>query len=89
MFWALERTITHDLEEEISFLLGFDKAYNALKADLDWPAHSLDLFIRLVHQNKGSLSKAKRKSHFEWMTDTEVKQSEAAVNKAFEKSKAP
>ena len=89
LFWALERTITHDLEEEISFLLGFDKAYNALKADLDWPAHSLDLFIRLVHQNKGSLSKAKRKSHFEWMTDTEVKQSEAAVNKAFEKSKAP
>lgn len=89
LFWALERTITRDLKEEISFLLGFDNAYSALKADLDWPAHSLDLFIRLVHQNKGSLSKAKRQSHFEWMTDKEVKQSEAAVNKAFEKSKVP
>ena len=89
MFWALERTITHDLEEEISFLLGFDNAYNALKADLDWPAHSLDLFIRVVHQNNGRLSKAKRQSHFEWMTDKEVKQSEAAVIKAFGESKAP
>jgi len=85
MFWALERTITHDLEEEISFLLGFDNAYNALKADLDWPAHSLDLFIRLVHQSKGTLSKTKRQSHFEWMTDDEVKKSEVAVKKAFEK----
>ncbi len=87
MFWALERTITHDLEEEISFLLGFDNAYNALKADLDWPAHSLDFFIRVVHQNNGRLSKAKRQSHFEWMTENEIKQSEAAVVKAFEKSK--
>jgi hypothetical protein len=84
LFWALERTIRHDLREEIAFLLGFDKAYSALKAQLDWPAHSLDLFIRLVHQDKGTLSKTKRQSHFEWMTDAEVKQSEAAVNKAFQ-----
>ncbi len=89
LFWALERTITRDLEKEISFLLGFDNAYSALKATLDWPAHSLDLFIRLVHQNKGSLSKAKQKSQFEWMTDDEMEKSEAVVNEAFEKSKAP
>ena len=83
LFWALERTITHDLQEEISFLLGFDKAHRALKAELDWPAHALDLFIRLVHQNKGSLSRTKRQSHFEWMTDAEVKRSEDVVRKAF------
>jgi len=86
LFWALERTITHDLEKEISFLLGFDKAYGALKAELDWPAHALDLFIRLVHQNKGSLSKNKRQSHFEWMTDAEVRRAEEVVNKAFRHS---
>ena len=88
LFWALERTITHDLEEEISFLLGFDTAYRALKADMDWPAHALDLFVRLVHENKGSLSKRKRKSHFEWMTDDEVKNSERAVKDAFQKIRA-
>lgn len=84
LYWALERTVEKDLEEEIAYLLGFDAAHNALKSVIDWPAHSLDLFIRLVHQNKGSLSKAKRQSHFTWMTDEEVKRSEAAVTEAFE-----
>ena len=83
LYWALERTVVQDLGEEISYLLGFDAAQSALKTDLDWPAHSLDLFIRLVHQNKGGLSKTKRQSHFSWMTDEEVKRSETAVIEAF------
>lgn len=85
LYWALERTVEQDLEEEISYLLGFDAAQSALKNTLDWPTHSLDLFIRLVHQNQGSLSKTKRQSHFNWMTDDEVKRSEAAVMEAFER----
>ncbi len=83
LYWALERTVEQDLEEEINYLLGFDAARSALKNTLDWPAHSLDLFIRLVHQSKGNLSKTKRQSHFAWMTDDEVKRSEAAVSEAF------
>jgi hypothetical protein len=84
LYWALERTIEHDLQEEIHFLLGFDKAYAALKADIDWPGHSLDLFIRLVHQNAGSLSKGKRDGHFAWMTDEELTRSEQTVRNAFD-----
>ena len=87
MYWALERTVEHDLEEEISYLLGFDAAQSALKNTLDWPAHALDLFIRLVHQNQGSLSKTKRQSHFDWMTDEEIKRSETAVMLAFGRNK--
>lgn len=83
LYWALERAVEQDLEEEIAYLLGFDTARTALKDTLDWPAHSLDLFIRLVHQNQGSLSKTKRQSHFSWMTDEEIKQSEGAVMEAF------
>ena len=83
LYWALERTVDQDLEQEIAYLLGFDAAYTALKNVLDWPAHSLDLFIRLVQQNRGALSKIKRQSHFAWMTDEEVKRSEAAVIEAF------
>lgn len=85
LYWALERTVEHDLEEEISYLLGFDTARSALKNTLDWPAHSLDLFIRLVHQNQGGLSKTKRQSHFGWMTDEEAKRSGMAVMVAFER----
>lgn len=50
---------------------------------LDWPAHSLDLFIRLVHQNDGTLSKTKRQSFFGWMTNDEVTRCEAVVVEAF------
>ena len=83
LYRALERTVEHDLEEEISYLLGFDTAHAELSGVLDWPAHSLDLFIRLVHQNGGLLSQTKRQSHFDWMTDDEIKRSEAAVVEAF------
>ncbi len=83
MYWALERTVEHDLEQEITFLLGFDTARSRLGRMLDWPAHSLDLFIRLVHRNGGTLSKTKHQSHFGWMTDDEVTRCEAVVVEAF------
>ena len=83
LYWALDRTVEHDLEEEIAFLLGFDAARARLGGLLDWPAHSLDLFIRLVHQNGGTLSRTKRDSFFNWMTNEEVKRCEAVVGEAF------
>lgn len=83
LYWALERTVEHDLEEEIAFLLGFDAARARLSGLLDWPAHSLDLFIRLVHQNGGTLSRTKRQSFFGWMTDDEVRRCETFVVEAF------
>lgn len=83
LYDALERTVEKDLDEEISFLLGFDRAKGALSALVDWPAHSLDAFIRLVRQNEGRLSINKRKSHFEWMTEEELARFEAIVGRAF------
>jgi hypothetical protein len=83
LYWALERTVEHDLEDEIRFLLGFDLARTRLNAILDWPGQSVDLFIRIVRQNNGRLSKAKRASQFEWMTDSEVARCEAVVAEAF------
>lgn len=80
---ALERTIEHDLDREISFLLGFDTARKVLSQELDWPAHSLDLFIRVVHQNRFKLSKSKRDAHFSWMTDAEISRSEKTVADSF------
>lgn len=47
------------------------------------PAHALDLYIRLVRQNDGKLSRTKRASHFDWMTDEEVERFEAIVAEAF------
>jgi hypothetical protein len=81
LYDALERTVEQDLDQEISFLFGFDRALTALSAIADWPAHSLELFIHVVRQNEGRLSAKKRKSHFQWMTDQEMNRFEAMVER--------
>jgi len=83
LYRALERTVEEDLQKEINYLLGFDAAYKRLNGLFDWPAHSLELFIRVVEQNGGILSNTKHKSHFDWMEKDEKEQAELAVQDAF------
>jgi hypothetical protein len=84
LYRALERTVEEDLQMEIDYLLGFDTAYKQLNEEFDWPAHSLELFIRVVEQNGGTLSNKKRQSHFDWMKIDEIKRAELAVQNAFD-----
>lgn len=86
LYHALERTVEHDLDQEITYLLGYDLANNALNELLDWPAHSLETFIRVVHENHDRLSINKRKSHFLWMKDEEVARAEQIVAESFSKA---
>lgn len=83
LYRSLERTVEHDLPEEIEFLIGFDRARTALNEMLDWPGQTLDLFIRVVHQGGFRLSKSKRGRHFDWMTDAEVADAEVIVAEGF------
>ena len=83
LYRALERTVEEDLQQEINFLLGFDRACQRLNQLLDWPNHSLELFVRVVHQNDDTLSKTKKQSHFSWMTEGEVSEAEATVASSF------
>lgn len=83
LYRALERTVEEDLQQEINFLLGFDRACQHLNQLLDWPNHSMELFVRVVHQNNDTLSKTKKQSHFSWMTEAEVSEAEAIVAQAF------
>ena len=84
LYRSLQRTVEEDLVTEINYLVGFDNAYKALNGLLDWPAHSLELFIRIVHQNNGRLSKSKRDSHFDWMKEKEIETAEQLVSNAFQ-----
>ncbi len=61
----------------------FDRARQQLNALLDWSNHGLELFVRVVHQNGDTLSKTRRQSHFDWMTDAEVSEAETIVAQAF------
>ncbi len=84
LYSALERTVTHDLEEEIRFLLHYDAAHTLLNAEFDWPKGRLDLFIRVLSENKGRLSARKRASHFEFLSDSEMSEFEAIFREAFD-----
>jgi hypothetical protein len=83
LYKTLQRTVEEDLQQEVNFLLGFDRACRQLNQLLDWPDHSLALFVRVVHQNDGTLSKTKKQSHFSWMTESEISEAEAIVASAF------
>ena len=83
LYKALLKTIEKDLQQEINYLLGFDRAYKRLNELLDWPDHRLELFIRIVQQNNGRLSKTKRDSYFDWMKEEEINTAEQMVIEAF------
>jgi hypothetical protein len=57
LYRALERTILEDLKQEIDYLIGHDRARAQLRDEMDWPGQSLDLFIDIVRQGGGALSK--------------------------------
>jgi len=82
LFAFVERTIDAELLEELDFLQRYDAAKSAMQAIVDMPDRDLDLFFQCCLQNGGKLSKAKRKSHFEALTDAEVEALERAFAEA-------
>jgi hypothetical protein len=84
LYRALERTVMHDLRDEIDYLIGLDRARALLRDQVDWPANSLDLFINIVRRGGGKLSQTKRKSQFPLLTDDEIERFVGIVNDAFQ-----
>ena len=64
-------SIREDFAEELRFLRGHDAAREAARAVLDLPDRRLDLLLRLLHQNGGTLSHSKRELFAE-LSDEEV-----------------
>ena len=71
-------TIRHDLPDELGFVAVFNRATATVREIVDMPDRRLSLFVRLVMQNQGQLSAAKR-HHFEELSDAEVAAMERAV----------
>jgi hypothetical protein len=84
LYRALERTVMHDLRDDIDYLIGLDRARALLRDQVDWPANSLDLFINIVRRGGGKLSQTKRKSQFPLLTDDEIERFVGIVNDAFQ-----
>lgn len=78
LYKCVAETIRIDLKEELGFLAVFDAAMKAVMETVDMPNRRASLLIRLILQNKGMLSKAKR-SQFPELSDDEIKAIESAV----------
>ena len=81
LYRIIERTIEQDLHAELNYLVGYDQAKQKMRMVVDMPDRKVDLFIRVVADNGGKLSTAKRKSHFEELSDDEIAALEQVVSK--------
>ncbi|USX20368.1 hypothetical protein NHH82_31835 [Oxalobacteraceae bacterium OTU3REALA1] len=64
------------------FIRGYDQARASIREIVDMPSARLDLLIKLLYQNKGTLSVGKR-SLFREITDDELARIEAVYQAAF------
>lgn len=83
LFRFIEETIETELAEELAFLAKYDETKRAIQEIVDMPDRHIDLFIRFCLQNNGRLSKRKRASHFDTLSDQEIARMEQAVQSAY------
>ncbi len=78
LYEAVAETIRKDLREELEFLEVFDKSMAAVKDIVDMPNARASSLIRFVLQNRGTLSKNKRRQ-FPELQDEELARIEEAI----------
>ena len=78
LYECVAETIRRDLKEELGFISVFDGAMRRTLEIVDMPNQRASLLVRMILQNRGSLSKAKRPK-FSELTDSEISAIEAAV----------
>ena len=84
LYGCVAETIRRDLREELGFLTVFDQALTEVMNIVDMPDRRASLLVRLIPQNRGTLSKIKREREFPELTDDEVTSIEKAVREISE-----
>jgi len=79
---TLDTCIREEFADELKFLSSFDAARVGVRDIVDVPDRRLDLFIKLVWQNKGRLG-ANKRDLFAELTAEEIGRMEGAVRAAF------
>ncbi len=79
----IETTVTRDLPNEIGLLQRWDAARQSISSVVDMPNRKLNLLMRFLHQNRGSLSAKKRKLEFPELTKKEIQAIESEFKEAF------
>ncbi len=79
----VSKTIEEELADELRFLASYDSTKKTIQDIIDMPDRLIDLFIKLCLQNKGCLSKRKRSSQFDFLTNEELLVMEQAVRERY------
>ena len=81
----VNQTVESELVEELRFLANYDSTKKAIQDIIDMPDRLIDLFIRICLENNGRLSKGKRKSHFDFLSDEELFSMETLIRENYER----
>jgi len=71
-FACVEETVNTTLPEEVDYLGKYDRLNTFIKNYLDMPDNLVDLLIRFLSQNSGTLSKRAKACEFDKLTEQEV-----------------
>jgi hypothetical protein len=84
LYRCVERTVQHDLPEEIDYLRRHDEAMRRIMNTVEMPDSLAESLVMFIRQNKGKLGKKRREGEFGKLTDEEVALVETIVREAFE-----
>lgn len=73
LFECVAKTVSKTLPDEVEYLRKYDALDEFIKNYIDMPDKLVDLLIRFLSQNKGTLSKRGREKEFEKLTDREIR----------------
>ncbi|MFZ4737902.1 MAG: Fic family protein [Bradymonadia bacterium] len=79
LYGWVQETVRTDLRRELEFVVAFRDLRRDIVSIVDLPDRKANLLIKLCLQNNGHLAPAKRRSHFEELTDAEVAAVESAI----------
>ena len=84
LYRCVEQTVTRDLPDEVAYLEGYDEFSRSVQEEVaDMPNATIDLLVRFLGQNRGSLSGRARGREFKPLTDGEVERVEALYARCF------
>lgn len=83
LYLYLEKTILRDVPDEARWLICFDRSQGLLEQISRMTEQERSLFIRLVLQGKGHISKSKRDKYFREVSEETISEMENAVNSCF------
>lgn len=81
LFTCISKTLHEHFEKEIHFLINYDRTKKKIQSVIDMPDKLIDLFIKFVVQNHGSLGEQKRIKYFIKLNTDEIERLQSIVKK--------